>query len=109
MANMDEMEKAIRKRSESLGFRFVVLLLASWSAAELALYLFGGRSYNSLPTLVLMGALLVQGFSELSMKRRMVEGDEEYREPSNIVKAVVAVIGVTVVVFFVGFFALKLS
>ena len=50
--------------------------------------------------------LLAQGFSEESMKRRMVEGDDEYHEPNRTVRIVVGVLGVALVTFFAGFLAL---
>ena len=93
---MDEMEKSIRTRSEALGYKFAVLLL----------YLATGGARDMLPTLVLIAVLLAQGFSEESMKRRMVEGDDEYHEPNRTVRIVVGVLGVALVTFFAGFLAL---
>ena len=98
---MDEMEKSIRTKSQSLGYKFAVLLLATWTLVNLVLYVAAGRAHDMLPTLVLIAVLLAQGFSEESMKRRMVEGDDEYHEPNRTVRIVVAL-----VTFFAGFFAL---
>ena len=39
---MDEMEKSIRTRSEALGYKFAVLLLATWTLVNLVLYLATG-------------------------------------------------------------------
>ena len=103
---MDEMEKSIRTRSEALGYKFAVLLLATWTLVNLVLYLTTGGARDMLPTLVLIAVLLAQGFSEESMKRRMVEGDDEYHEPNRTVRIVVGALGVALVTFFAGFFAL---
>ena len=104
---MDEMEKSIRTRSEALGYKFAVLLLATWTLVNLVLYLATGGAREMPPTLVLIAVLLAQGFSEESMKRRMVEGDDEYHEPRNrTVRIVVGVLGVALVTFFAGFLAL---
>ena len=79
---MDEMGKSIRTKSQSLGYKFAVLLLATWTLVNLVLYLATGRVHDMLPTLVLIAVLLAQGFSEESMKRRMVESDDEYQSPT---------------------------
>ena len=60
---MDEMEKSIRTRSEALGYKFAVLLLATWTLVNLVLYLATGGARDMLPTLVLIAVLLAQGFS----------------------------------------------
>lgn len=109
MAKMDEMERSIRVRSESLGFKFFLLVLSAWVIVELFLYLSTGRAYNPVPALILLGGLLAQGFYELYMKRRMVAGDEDYREPNRIVKTIVGAIGIMLVTFAVGFFALYIG
>ena len=101
---MDEMEKSIRTKSQSLGYKFAVLLLATWTLVNLVLYVAAGRAHDMLP--VLIAVLLAQGFSEESMKRRMVEGDDEYHEPNRTVRIVVGALGVALVTFFAGFFAL---
>lgn len=106
MANMDEMERAIRMRSESLGFKLTIVVLAAWTLVELVLYLAMGRGYDFAPGLVLIVVLLAQGFAEQPMKRRMVAGDEEYHEPSRLAQTVVAAVAVATVAFFVGFVAL---
>ena len=64
---MDEMEKSIRTKSQSLGYKFAVLLLATWTHVNLVLYVAAGRAHDMLPTLVLIAVLLAQGFSEESM------------------------------------------
>ena len=103
---MDEMGKSIRTKSQSLGYKFAVLLLATWTLVNLVLYLATGRVHDMLPTLVLIAVLLAQGFSEESMKRRMVESDDEYHEPNRTVRIVVGALGVALVTFFAGFVAL---
>ena len=102
MANMDEMERAIRMRSESLGFKLTIVVLAALTLVELAM----GRGYDFAPGLVLIVVLLAQGFAEQSMKRRMVAGDEEYHEPSRLAQTVGAAVAVATVAFSVGFVAL---
>ena len=51
-----------------------------------------GSEYSPLPALILCLAVCVQGFSQMAMRRRMVAGDEEYREPNKLLRAAVAAI-----------------
>lgn len=108
-AIMDEMGKSIRMKSESLGFKFVIVVLAAWTIVELVLYLAFEHAYNYMPSLLLIATLLVQGFYEQSMKRRMVAGDDEYQEPSFKAQAIVTAAGVMLVTFIVGFVALYIG
>ncbi len=106
---MDEMERSIRMRSESLGFKFVLIVLIAWTIVELVLYLGFNRVYNYVPSLFLIAALLVQGLYEQSMKRKMVAGDDEYQEPSRLMQGLVTAVGVMLVTFVVGFMALYIG
>ena len=52
--------------------------------------------------------MCVQSFSQLAMKRRMVAGDEEYREPNRLLRTVImGGIAAAVVVSVGTFFLLK--
>lgn len=106
MRKMDEMERSIRVRSESLGYKFFLVVLAVWTIVELTMHLVNGNSYNYIPSILLIAGLLVEGFYEESMKRRMVAGDEEYQEPSRTAQIVVTALGVALVTFVVGFITL---
>ncbi|RCX08161.1 hypothetical protein DFR58_1451 [Anaerobacterium chartisolvens] len=84
MRKMDEMGRNIRLRSEELGFKSAVLILAVWVLYECWQGFFNGGTYNHLPALILIVTLCVQGLSEMVMKRKMISGDEEYKEPNKI-------------------------
>ena len=45
--------------------------------------------YSPLPSLILCLAVCVQGFSQMAMKRKMVAGDEEYRQPNKLLRTVI--------------------
>lgn len=65
-----------------------------------------GAKYSPLPGLIVCLAVCVQGFAQTAMKRKMIAGDEEYREPNKILWAIVAVVALTAVLLSVGTFLL---
>ena len=79
MRKMDEMERSIQLHAEERGYRTALLSLSAWALFNCWKALAHGSEYSPLPALVLCLAVCVQGFSQMSMKRRMVVGDEEYR------------------------------
>jgi hypothetical protein len=63
-----------------------------------------------MPMIVMMAALGVQGFSALAMKRKMISGDEEYREPNKILRASTVIIVIAaIVMFIVSYLVIKLN
>lgn len=106
MKKMDEMDRNIRLRSEEFGFKTAVFALAIWTLFESWQYLFNGGSHNSLPTLILLVTLCVQGFSEMVMKRKMISGDEEYKEPNRILWRIIAVIATIAILISIGSYLL---
>lgn len=58
--------------------------------------------YSPLPSLILCFAVCVQGFFQMAMKRKMVAGDEEYREPNKLLRAVITLIVVVVLILSIG-------
>ncbi len=106
MKKMDEMDRNIRLRSEEFGFKTAVFALAIWTLYESWEYLFNSGSYNSLPTLILLVTLCVQGFSEMVMKRKMISDDEEYKEPNRILWRIIAVIATIAILISIGSYLL---
>ncbi|WP_373093919.1 hypothetical protein [Collinsella aerofaciens] len=106
MRKMDEMERSIQLHAEERGYRTALLSLSAWALFNCWKALAHGSEYSPLPALVLCLAVCVQGFSQMSMKRRMVVGDEEYREPNKLLRTVVAAIVVTVLVLSIGTYLL---
>ncbi len=109
MKKMDEMDRNIRLRSEELGFKSSVLILAIWGLYECWQSFFNGGTYNPLPTLILIATLCVQGFSEMVMKRKMISGDEEYKEPNIILWSIIMLIAVVTIVLSIGSYLLLSS
>lgn len=110
MKKLDEMDKIIKLRSESLGYKAALMCLAIWTLYESWKTLSNGGAHNILPMMVLMVASCVQGFSEMSMKRKMISGDEEYKEPNKIMRSVIAIIAIVAITLSIGsYLVLKLN
>jgi len=112
MKKMDEMSRNIKLRSESLGYKAAVLCLAIWALYESWKTLSSGgeNGHNILPMLFVVVATCVQGFSEMAMKRKMISGDDEYKEPNKILRSIIAIIVLSALVISVGsYLILKLN
>jgi len=112
MKKIDEMDRNIKLRSESLGYKAALMCLAIWTLYESWQTLSNGGQggHNILPMTVLMVALCVQWFSEMAMKRKMISGDEEYKEPNKILRSIIAIIAITAIVISIGsYLVLKLN
>ncbi len=108
MKKLDEMDRNIQLRSEEWGYRVVTLALGVWTLFNCWQTLAYGAAYRPLPGFILCFAVCVQSFSQLAMKRRMVAGDEEYREPNRLLWTVImGGIAAAVVVSVGTFFLLK--
>lgn len=106
MKKMDEMSKHIRLRSEEYGFKFILLALSVWILFECYLAFSTGERMNVLPTLILCGGVTTQAFSEIIMKRKMVLGDDEYKEPNKVLWSIVLSVATIAIIVSVGFYIL---
>ena len=102
MVEMDEMERAIRDRSQTYGFRFAVCALSLWTLYGLFTHFFQSASYNPLPSLLLCGTLLYQIGWESYIKHSMVKDAESFQEPSALLRGVFAAAALAVVVIAAG-------
>lgn len=102
MKKMDELDRSIRLRSEEVGFKAAILALAAASLWECWNKIFGSGAYNPLPVLALLAVLCVQGFAELAMKRQMIAGDDEYREPNKLVRRLLGLVVAAAVILSLG-------
>ena len=95
---LDEMDRNIKLRSQSYGFKAAVLIMAVWTLYESYLVLFtSAQKLNFIPCLVLTALVLVQYFSESILKRMMIAGDEEYKEPKRALWLFIVTIAFTAV------------
>ena len=90
---MDEMERHILLKAQRSAYLFLVAALAVWSFYESWQVYARHTRINLLPCLLLVGASLVQGFSQLIQIRRAVQGDEDSYETGPLVRIVMLACG----------------
>ena len=104
---MDEMERNIKLQSQSIGFKSALLLLALWTIYENAIAYIEKQSSSIIPGFILVVSCLLQYLDEQIIKRRMIDGDEEYKEPN---KALLTILmGLVVVAILVSIGSLLLQ
>ena len=84
MKKMDEMDKNTLLRAQALGYKCTLILLSLWTFYNCYQVLVNGAKYSPLPGLIVCFSVCIQGFAQMVMKRKMIAGDEEYREPNKI-------------------------
>lgn len=102
MKKMDEMDRDIQLRSEAWGYKTALLGLCSWIGFDIYQALVGGGKLEILPCLILLLSISVQGFAQTAIKRNMIAGDEEYKEPNKLVQGVILAVVTVIVVLAVG-------
>lgn len=102
MVEMDEMERAIRDRSQTYGFRFAVFALALWTLYGLFAHFFQNASYNPLPSLLLCGTLVYQIGWESYLKHRMVKGADDFQEPNALIRGIFAAATLVIIIIATG-------
>ena len=106
MKKMDEMDRNIQLHSEEWGYRAALLSLSAWTLFNCWQTFMYDLEYSPLPSLILCFAVCVQGFSRMAIKRKMVAGDEEYREPNKLLWIVITSIVVVVLILSIGTYLL---
>ena len=102
MRKMDEMDRAIQLRSEEWGYKTALFGLCAWTGFNIYQALVGGGKLEMLPCLILILSVSVQGFGQTAMKRNMIAGDEEYKEPNKLVQGVILMVVILIVVLALG-------
>lgn len=102
MKKMDEMDRNIQLRSEEWGYRVALLMLCGWTLFNSWQTLAYGAKHNPLPPLILCAAVSVQSFVQLGLKQKMVEGDEEYRQPNLLLRTIIFTIVAAAVILSAG-------
>lgn len=106
MRQMDEMDKNLKLHSEGWGFKAAVLTLGVYTLFECIKNIFDYGIYNPLPAIILVTVLCVQRLSEMSMKRKMISGDDEYTEPNTLLWSIVIGVAIFAIVLSIGSFIL---
>jgi len=102
MKKLDEMDRSIQLRSEEIGYRVTLVILSAWTFYDCWQVLVNGAKSSPLPGLIICFAVGIQGLSQIAIKRKMVAGDEEYREPNKLIWTIVGVIALAAILLFVG-------
>jgi hypothetical protein len=95
------MDKNIMLRSQSFGFKVALLILSAWTLYESYLVFFtSAQKLNIIPCMILMALNLTQCFYASILKRKMIAGDEEYKEPQKALRVLIVVFTFSAVVSF---------
>ena len=60
-----------------------------------------------LPCLILILSVSVQGFAQTAMKRNMIDGDEDFKEPNKLVQGIFLIIVILIVVLAIGIYCFQ--
>ncbi len=104
MKKMDEMSRNIKLRSSEIGFKALLLALSAWTLFGLYQSVFNDVNYNPFPTIILGVGVFVQIFSELLMKKKMIDGDDEYKEPNKFLWGILLSVIVVIILLSIGYF-----
>jgi len=102
MKKMDEMDRAIQLRSEEWGYKTALFGLCGWTVFNIYQSITKGIELEMLPCLILCLSISVQGFTQIAIKQKMVDGDEDFKEPNKLVQGVILAVVTVIVVLAVG-------
>ena len=85
----DEMERFILFKAQRNAYLFLVAALFLWTVYESCRVYIHHSRLNLMPCLLLVGASLIQGFSQLVMTRSAVKDDDDSYETGPLVRIVV--------------------
>lgn len=91
MKKPDEMENAIRLQSQALSFKITLLLLSFWTICESCAAFLEKQRADPAPGYILVAAVLSESVYEQFLKHRMVQGDEEYKEPNRAFRMAIGI------------------
>lgn len=102
VSKMDEMDRNILLRSESLAYKFAVIALSLWVIFSSYKSLANDFKYNPLPVLILCLTISVQNFSRIYIKNKMVDRDEEYGKTNKFMEILVLTLSILAIIIFIG-------
>lgn len=106
MNKIDEMDRNIQLYSIERGYKVVMISLSIWTLFNCYQTLIHGAKFHILPSVILTLAVCVQSFSQMAMKQKMIEGDEEYKEPNRVLQSILAIIIIVAVTLSIGSYVL---
>ncbi len=102
VSNMDEMDRNILLRSESLAYKVAVISLSLWVIFSSYKSLVYNFKYNPIPVLILCLTISVQNFSKIYIKNKMVDGDEEYGRANKFMEIIALTLSILALIIFIG-------
>lgn len=99
---MDEMEKNIALKAQRNALIYVLLALAVWSLYESFKAYTQHTSANSIPSFLLVTTSLVQIFSQLVLQKRVIKGDDEYKDDNPLLKIIIVGAIISAVIVSIG-------
>lgn len=99
---MDEMEKDIALKAQRNALIYVLVVLAILSFYESFKVYTQHTSLNSAPSFLLITTSFVLILSQLVLQKRVVKGDDEYKDTTSIFKIIVVGIIVAAIVISIG-------
>ncbi|OPX87212.1 MAG: hypothetical protein A4E53_02590 [Pelotomaculum sp. PtaB.Bin104] len=99
---MDEMEKDIALKAQRNALIYVLLVLAIWSFYESFKVYTQHTSLNSVPSFLLVTTSFVLILSQLVLQKRVVKGDDEYKDTTPILKIIVVGVIVAAIIISIG-------
>lgn len=98
---MDEMDRNIRMRSESWGYRVVMTSLCVWIMYNNYKTIVYGAKLEMIPVLILGLGVNAHNISMSMIKRKMVAGDKEYKEDRNSRILFEVIVGAALFIFLI--------
>lgn len=107
MKKMDEMDRDIQLRSEEWGYKTALLGLCAWTVFNIYQSITKGIELEMLPCLILCLSISVQGFAQTAIKQKMIDGDEDFKEPNKLVQGIFLIIVILIVVLAIGIYCFQ--
>ncbi len=98
---MDEMDRNIRMRSESWGYRVAMTSLSIWIMYNSYKTIVHGAKSETIPVLILLLGVSAHNISMSMIKRKMVAGDKEYKEDRNSRILFEVIVGAALFIFLI--------
>lgn len=95
---MDEMQQMHYYRSQSYAYYFLFAALFIWTIYESVTTLRHHDDLNLLPCFLMVGATLIQNFSQLIMQRNAVKDDDEYDSSQPLFKIILLACAIAVII-----------
>ncbi|VEU80024.1 hypothetical protein [Haploplasma axanthum] len=98
----NEMEKTIKLRSEEISYKVAIFALAIWTLYESINMVINKTKSLNIPMYILIVLLCVQRFTEMYISKKMVDGDDEYKEPNKLLWTIGSIVIVVLLIVAIG-------